>query len=105
MTPPSIMLSRRILPYVVLLCLSFSLSACTTAKEAEMEKSAKISWSKAKALALEARPGRIRYTELEREKGGSGLRWSFYIRGEGGWYEVDIDAQTGKVLENEISKD
>ena len=105
MTSHPFKLSRRILSFVLLLCLSFSLSACTTAKEAEREKDAKISWSKAKALALEARPGRSRYGKLERKKGGSGLRYAFYIRGEGGWYEVDIDAQTGKVLENEISKD
>ena len=105
MTSHSTKLSRRMLSFFVILCLSFSLSACTTTKEEEMEKDAKISWSKAKTLALEARPGRSRYGKLERQKDGSGLRYAFYIRGEGGWYEVDIDAQTGKILENEISKD
>jgi uncharacterized membrane protein YkoI len=37
---------------------------------------------------------------LEREKGGSGLRYSFDIKSDGTVYEVGVDAQTGKVLEN-----
>ena len=38
--------------------------------------------------------------ELEREKGGSGLRYSFDIRHGSITQEVGVDAQTGKVLEN-----
>jgi uncharacterized membrane protein YkoI len=34
------------------------------------------------------------------EKGGSGLRYSFDIKSADGLYEVGVDAQTGKVLEN-----
>jgi len=37
---------------------------------------------------------------LEKEKGGSGLRYSFDIKSGNVAYEVGIDAQTGKVLEN-----
>lgn len=38
--------------------------------------------------------------ELEREHGGSGLRYSFDIRLDKKWREVGIDAKTGRVLEN-----
>ena len=38
--------------------------------------------------------------ELEREKGGSGLRYPFDIKNDSAVYEVGVDAQTGKVLEN-----
>ena len=37
---------------------------------------------------------------MEREKGGSGLRYSFDIKSDGAVYEVGVDAQSGKVLEN-----
>jgi uncharacterized membrane protein YkoI len=49
---------------------------------------------------LKARPGEITDTELEREKGGSGLRYSFDIKSGGKTYEVGVDAKTGTVLEN-----
>ena len=38
--------------------------------------------------------------ELEREKGGSGLRYSFDITSHKTKYEVGVDAKTGTVLEN-----
>jgi uncharacterized membrane protein YkoI len=38
--------------------------------------------------------------ELELERGGSGLRYSFDIRQGKKWREVGIDAKTGRVLEN-----
>ena len=38
--------------------------------------------------------------ELERERGGSGLRYSFDIKSSGQTFEVGIDAKTGRVLEN-----
>jgi uncharacterized membrane protein YkoI len=38
--------------------------------------------------------------ELERENGGSGLRYSFDIQNGSKTQEVGVDAQTGEVLEN-----
>ena len=38
--------------------------------------------------------------ELEKEKGGTGLRYSFDIKRGAVTQEVGVDAQTGKVLEN-----
>jgi uncharacterized membrane protein YkoI len=61
---------------------------------------AKISLAKARSTALAARPGRITDQELEKERGGTGLRYSFDIRSKGKTFEVGIDARTGKVLEN-----
>ncbi|MBV9571219.1 MAG: PepSY domain-containing protein [Alphaproteobacteria bacterium] len=66
----------------------------------EMEKDAKISMQQASAIALKARPGKITDRELEKEKGGSGLRYSFDVQSHGTAYEVGVDAMSGKVLEN-----
>ena len=63
-------------------------------------KDAKISIRQASEIALKARPGKITDRELEREKGGSGLRYSFDITSRKIKYEVGVDAQTGTVLEN-----
>ena len=40
--------------------------------------------------------------ELEKEKGGSGLRYSFDIEKGRVIHEVGIDAKTGRVLENSV---
>jgi uncharacterized membrane protein YkoI len=39
--------------------------------------------------------------ELEKESGGTGLRYSFDIKSKGKIFEVGVDARTGKVLEND----
>lgn len=61
---------------------------------------AKVSLQEARGIAVKARPGRITDQELEKEGGGSGLRYSFDIRSKGATYEVGIDASNGKILEN-----
>lgn len=61
---------------------------------------AKVTMSQARAIALKARPGTITDAELEKEAGGSGLRFSFDIRSGGKPFEVGVDAQSGAVLEN-----
>ena len=61
---------------------------------------AKISMSQARSSALKAHPGKITDEELERERGGSGLRYSLDIKSGGITQEVGVDAKTGKVLEN-----
>jgi len=65
-----------------------------------LESKAKITIDEARAIALKARPGTITDEELEKEKGGSGLRYSFDVKSGSLTYEVGVDAQTGKVLEN-----
>jgi len=63
-------------------------------------KDAKVTIDQARTIALQARTGTITDEELEHEKGGSGLRYSFDIKSDGAVYEVGVDAQSGKVLEN-----
>jgi uncharacterized membrane protein YkoI len=65
-------------------------------------KDAKISLAAARHIALKVFRGSIVSEELEREKGGSGLRYSFDIRRHGSTHEVGVDAVTGKVLENSV---
>ena len=66
----------------------------------ELAGQAKVTMVKAQAIALKARPGRIVDQELEKEGGGSGLRYSFDIVSHGKTIEVGVDAMTGAVLEN-----
>ena len=60
---------------------------------------AKISIEQARAIALKIHPGKITEESLEREKGGSGLRFSFDIRDGKVTHEVSVDAKTGKIQE------
>jgi hypothetical protein len=46
-------------------------------KGEKLAKDAKISIAEARAIALKAHPGKITDEELERESGGTGLRYSF----------------------------
>lgn len=61
---------------------------------------AKITIDQARAIALRAHPGMITDEELEKERGGSGLRYSFDIKSGKAVYEVGVDADTGRLLEN-----
>lgn len=62
---------------------------------------AKISMPRARQIALNAQPGgKIIHEELEKERGGSGLRYSFDVEQGSKTIEVGVDAMTGKVLEN-----
>jgi uncharacterized membrane protein YkoI len=66
----------------------------------DLAKNAKVSITEARAIALKAHPGMITDEELEKEKGGSGLRYSFDIKRGTVTQEVGVDADTGRVLEN-----
>ncbi len=80
--------------------------AAATAKSAahytgyKLASQAHVTIAAARDTALKAHPGVVTDQELEREAGGSGLRYSFDIKSEGKTFEVGVDAQTGKVLEN-----
>ena len=66
----------------------------------QLAGAARVSLAQARTIALKARPGDITDQELEKESGGSGLRYSFDIKSSGVTYEVGVDAKTGAVLEN-----
>jgi uncharacterized membrane protein YkoI len=66
----------------------------------EYLKETKVTLEVARATALKAAPGHIVDEELEREAGGSGLRYSFDVKQDKDTREVGVDAKTGAVLEN-----
>jgi len=68
----------------------------------EPPRSAKVDVPTARRIALKSRSGTIADQELEKESGGSGLRYSFDIKDGFTTYEIGVDAQTGVVLENKI---
>ena len=69
-------------------------------KGEQLAPKAKITIDQARSIAMKARHGTITDEELEKEKGGSGLRYSFDIKNNNVIYEVGVDAETGEVLEN-----
>lgn len=75
-----------------------------TMKGAALAPLAKVSLAAARRAALAARPGTVIDEELEREKGGSGLRYSFDITSKSRKFEVGVDAKTGAILENGVEK-
>lgn len=68
----------------------------------EFSKDAKFTMDQATAIALKACPGKITDKELEKERGGTGLRYSFDIKLGSLTHEIGVDARTGKVLENSL---
>ena len=94
------MITKKMLMTVMALTLtSAAVDAIAYAGEA-LATSAKVAMPEAREIALKARPGKISDEELEKEGGGSGLRYSFDIQSGKITYEVGVDAKTGKVLEN-----
>ncbi len=63
---------------------------------------ASVTLAQARETALKTYPGKIVSQELEKESGGSGLRYSFVVRHHSEKHEVGIDAKTGAVLENSV---
>ena len=78
---------------------AFSASASS---EKALAARARVQMPQARSMALKAYPGKIVKEELESEKGGSGLRYSFVIQNGTVSHEVGIDAKTGKLLENSV---
>jgi uncharacterized membrane protein YkoI len=85
---------------VVLLLLCVGSATAYTGEQ--YAKQASITMQRAEQIALKAQPGKITDRELEREGGGSGLRYSFDIKVGSKTHEVGIDAKTGHVLENSM---
>jgi uncharacterized membrane protein YkoI len=66
-----------------------------------LAKLAKVSEEDARKIALKRHNGSVADVRITKESGGSGLRWIYQIKQPGGGsYEVEIDANTGKVLED-----
>jgi uncharacterized membrane protein YkoI len=66
---------------------------------------ASITITQARSMAQRVVPGKILSEELEKEAGGTGLRYTFDIRkANGGVHEVGIDAKSGRVLEDSVTR-
>ena len=73
-------------------------------KGEKLAPQATISLDQAREIALKAYAGEVVDEELERERGGSGLRYSFDIKNGSVTHEVGVDAKTGQVLENKVER-
>ncbi len=71
-------------------------------KGAALLPQAKISLKDARAKALAKEPGVIVDQELEKEKQGSGLVYTFDVKRGHTIHEVNVDAKTGKIVEDSI---
>ena len=72
------------------------------ATSTDLSSHAKVTMPAARQIALKAYPGKIVKEELEKEAGGSGLRYSFDIKSKAGTHEIGVDASNGKLLENSV---
>lgn len=90
---------RNVLALLAITMAAFTVNASAYTGQ-KLAGDAKVSMDEARAIALKAHPGKITDEELEKEDGGSGLRYSFDIRQGKVTQEVGVDAKTGKVLEN-----
>ncbi|TCV97649.1 peptidase YpeB-like protein [Luteibacter rhizovicinus] len=90
----------------LMLASAFALLATTlsavAATDEKLASQAHVKMPEAREIALKTFPGKIVKEELEKEKGGSGLRYSFDIAANGVTREIGVDAKDGKVLENSI---
>ena len=90
---------RHLMALLAITAAAFSLNAAAYTGQ-ELAGEAKVSMAEARTIALKAHPGKITESELEKEKGGSGLRYSFDIQHGKVTQEVGVDAVTGAILEN-----
>ncbi|HET8700634.1 MAG TPA: PepSY domain-containing protein [Nitrococcus sp.] len=87
---------------VIALAMAGTATVAATLDGAQYLRDAKIKPADARTTALKMVGGKIIAEELEKEPGGSGLRYSFDIKKGNVIHEVGIDAETGKVLENSV---
>ena len=96
---------RKTERFMLMLVLAGTASSAIADKTETLAAEAHLDMAQARVIALKTSPGTIIKEELEKESGGSGLRYSFDIRTHGTIHEVGVDARDGKVLENSVDKD
>jgi uncharacterized membrane protein YkoI len=96
---------RKLMLVATSVALSIAAFAATASATEKLDAQAKIKMPEARTIALKTLPGKVVKKELEKEKGGSGLRYSFDILAGGVTHEIGVDAKNGKVLENSIDND
>src|SRR5262245_57809896 len=102
-------MASKLLIATTLLVTAASLAACEGLEhmihphgDPSLVAQAAIPFERAQSIALATRSGKVKEWELEKEAGGSGLRYSFDIASEGTTYEVGVDAKDGAILENGV---
>lgn len=98
-------MTRPVAPTCLALLCSLAVSVPIAAQAytgQELAPQAKVTLAQARTIALKAASGTITDQELEREPGGSGLRYSFDVKRGPKTFKVGVDAKTGAVLENKI---
>ena len=95
-------MKKLVLTFTIAAMAATTFVAGAESSTAELGKQAKVQMPQAREIALKVYPGKIVKEELEQEKGGSGLRYSFDIANGKVTHEVGIDAKTGKLLENSV---
>lgn len=86
---------QLVAPCVVVLGLALNLSALP-----QDSKATKVSMADARKTALASSNGKIKSEELEKEKGKQ--IYSFDIEMADGLHEVNVDAATGKLIDDKI---
>ncbi|MFC5741442.1 PepSY domain-containing protein [Dyella tabacisoli] len=88
----------------ILFCLTLTGAALTAhaSPATSLDAKAVVKMPEARNIALKVYPGKIVKEELEKEAGGSGLRYTFDIKSDAGTHEVGVDAKDGKILENSV---
>ena len=85
----------RVATVITFLALAFSVSA-----QSKVAKPAKVSMAEARKTALASANGKIKSEELEKEKGKQ--IYSFDIEMPDGLHEVNVDAATGKLIDDKV---
>ena len=86
---------RKTAPCMLLLALVLSASA-----QAKIAKASKVDMAEARKTALASSNGKIKSEELEKEHGRQ--IYSFDIEMPDGLHEVNVDAATGKLIDDKI---
>ena len=85
---------------VLLFAIVQPLCSQENSKPEKLSSQAKVSRADAEKIALAKEPGTIKEGELEKEHGK--VIYSFDIQTSNGVHEVNIDAVTGKVIEDSV---
>ena len=88
-------LFSKVAPVLTFLVLALSLSA-----QSKDAKTTRVSMADARKTALASSNGKIKSEELEKEKGKQ--IYSFDIEMPDGLHEVNVDAATGKLIDDKI---
>lgn len=97
---------HKALSALVVLALGVSTSAFAADFRHQSPYHTTVDLPQARATALQFKPGYVTRENLERYRGGSGLRYTFNIRSnaDARLYKVGVDTDTGMIVENKLRR-